>query len=273
MHQSQPRRRKVAILTSEGFQKLQTAQSTTAIWNQCTKSCTLESLSEKTGLSTHTLSKVHIRKAGVDLRTLVRYFSAFNLTLDSSDYTLSPRLDTQTEPSPDSPSKAEHGAQVTASVSLHTLVSWGTAPDVSVFCGRDGELADLQQWILHHRRCLITLLGMGGIGKTWLATKLAEKIRHEFKCLVWRSFRPITRSHSPIAFNTFLDDLIQHLPPSSKATIPDAIDTKIQRLMDTLRCSPCLLILDNVESILPEQYSSTEPGGSKHRSNYEALYR
>ena len=270
MHQSQPRRRKVAILNSQGLQKLQAAQSTTAIWNPYTKSCTLETLSEKTGLSTHTLSKVHTQKAGVDLRTLVRYFSAFNLTLEASDYTVSPRQDKQTE-NPVSPSNLGQGSQVTASVSLHTPVSWGMAPDVSGFCGREKELAALQQWVLHHQCRLITLLGMGGIGKTWLATKLAEEIRHEFKCLVWRSFRPITRSHIPTAFGAFLDDLIQHLPPHPKPTIPESIDAKIQHLMDILRCSPCLLVLDNVESILPEQYPSTESGiSTKYRSDYQA---
>ncbi|EAW37110.1 hypothetical protein [Lyngbya sp. PCC 8106] len=75
------RRRKVAILTQQGFQKLRSAESQTDLWNDFTKSCTLEVLSEQTGLSTHTLSKVHARKKGVDLQTLVRYFNGFNLTL------------------------------------------------------------------------------------------------------------------------------------------------------------------------------------------------
>ena len=83
LQQPKPRHRKSNILTQQGFEKLQTATSKTAIWNYYTKSCTLEALSEQTGLSTHTLSKVHARKAGVDLRTLVRYFRAFDLTLET----------------------------------------------------------------------------------------------------------------------------------------------------------------------------------------------
>lgn len=248
MLQPQPRCRKTDILTQQGFEKLQTAISQTDNWNPYTKSCPLEALREYTGLSTHTLSKVHARKAGVDLRTLVRYFSAFDLTLEPSDY-LSPIRDGETtEPSLAAPSD---GAQVTESLPPKNGVSWGLAPDVSVFHGRTAELATLQQWVLEQRCRSIALLGMGGIGKTWLATKLAEQVQHEFQSVVWRSLRPIARSHSPMPFSDFLDDLIRHLAPPSNPTIPEPIGAKMLQLMDILRQIPCLLVLDNVEFILP----------------------
>ena len=103
-----------------------------------------------------------------------------------------------------------------------------------------------------------------------------EKCFHESKLKCYYSWfgavsdRPITRSRSPIAFSAFLDDLIHHLLPQSNPTIPDAIDAKIQHLMDSLRGSPCLLVLDNVESILPGHHASTESRTStKYRSDYE----
>ncbi|NET38464.1 MAG: NACHT domain-containing protein [Cyanothece sp. SIO1E1] len=265
MPQPQSRRRKIAILTLQGFQKLQTAISQAAIWNSYTKSCTLEALSEQTGLSTHTLSKVHARKAAVDLRTLVRYFSAFNLTLETSDC-ISPL--SKTEPVTVSPPM---GAP--ASLFPNHVVSWGMAPDVSIFYNRTTELATLKQWILEHRCRLITLLGMGGIGKTWLATKLAEQIQHHFKFVVWRSLRPITRSHSPMGFSNFLDDLIHHLTPQPNPAIPDSINAKIRQLMDTLRGIPCLLVLDNVESVLPGHHPPIEAKTNSTQqlcSDYEA---
>ena len=248
MLQPQPRCRKTDILTQQGFEKLQTAISQADNWNPYTKSCPLEALSEYTGLSTHTLSKVHARKAGVDLRTLLRYFSAFDLTLEPSDYLSPIRHGETTEPSLAAPSD---GAQVTESLPPKNGVSWGLAPDVSVFHGRTAELATLQQWVLEHRCRSIALLGMGGIGKTWLATKLAEQVQHEFQSVVWRSLRPIGRSHSPMPFSDFLDDLIRHLAPPSNPTIPEPIGAKMLQLMDTLRQIPCLLVLDSVESILP----------------------
>ncbi|MGB3266023.1 MAG: NACHT domain-containing protein [Microcoleus sp.] len=247
LQQPQPRHRKTDILTQQGFEKLQTATSKTEIWNYCTKSCTLEALSEQTGLSTHTLSKVHARKAGVDLRTLVRYFSAFDLTLEPSDYLFPIRHGEATQPSLAAPSDR---VQVTELLPPNNGVSWGLAPDVSVFHGRTAELATLQQWVLDKRCRLIALLGMGGIGKTWLATKLAEQVQHEFKSVVWRSLRSIT-PHSPMPLSDFLDDLIRHLAPQANPTIPEPIGAKMWQLMDTLRRKPCLLVLDNVESILP----------------------
>ena len=48
MRKGNIRKRKVAILSLEGCQKLQIAQSKTSIWNPDHKSCTLEDLSEKT---------------------------------------------------------------------------------------------------------------------------------------------------------------------------------------------------------------------------------
>src|SRR5919202_6536194 len=90
MMMSQPRhkdkRRRGVILTLQGFQKLQKAQSLAEFQENCGNRYTLEDMSERTGLAVNTLMKVYHRDAGVDKKSLFRYFSAFNLTLEPSDY-------------------------------------------------------------------------------------------------------------------------------------------------------------------------------------------
>ncbi|MFM7711247.1 MAG: hypothetical protein ACKO7A_00450, partial [Microcystis sp.] len=48
--------------------------------------CTLEILSQQTGLTANTLSKVFSCSVAVDKRSLLVCFSAFNLDLDGQDY-------------------------------------------------------------------------------------------------------------------------------------------------------------------------------------------
>ena len=276
MPRSQSRHRKVAILTVQGFQKLETVKSKADFWNHYTKSCTLEALSEQTGLSPHTLSKVHARKAAVDLRTLVRYFSAFDLILEPGDYMFPARTDKTTES--DLASSVDISLVKESFFSGNT-VSWGMAPDVSAFYGRITELNTLKEWILEHQCRLIALLGMAGIGKTWLATRLTEEVQHTFKFTVWRSLQPIARSHSPLPFCDLLDDLIRHLDPQFNPIASASIGAKVRQLMETLRRIPCLLVLDNVECILPEPYCQTgmqanaiESYGADHDA-YGELFR
>ncbi|NMF86348.1 ATP-binding protein [Nodosilinea sp. P-1105] len=268
--QSRPRQRKVVVLTQSGFQKLQAAQAQSDIWDNYMKTCTLEALSEQTGLSTHTLSKVHARRSGVDLRTLVRYFSAFGLPLEQGDYRSAEKVDTKDRPKPNTP--LSEGPAL-PSPTFTPAVSWGTAPDVAKFYGRVDELATLQAWILEQRCRLIILSGMGGIGKTWLSAKLTEQLQSAFKFVLWRSLRPISKAHSPLPFDELLDDLLRNLDPQSGLSGAEDIRTKILWLIGCLQKTPCLIVLDNVESILKQASSGDSADGNisiGYQAGYEA---
>lgn len=132
---------------------------------------------------------------------------------------------------------------------------WGEALDVSAFYGRTNELATLRQWIVGNppaqgQRCrLVALLGMGGIGKTALAVKLAESVQDEFDCLIWRSLR----NAPPI--QDLLLDLITFLANQQIQDLPETIDGRISCLIEYLRSSRCLILLDNTESVLHSNQS------------------
>lgn len=160
-------------------------------------------------------------------------------------------------------------------------IDWGEATDVSTFYGRSSELELLHQWINHADpampRCrLICLLGMGGIGKTSLSVKLAQEIvgqeeldeffpltpyslaSNPFTHVIWRSLR-----NAPPLTN-LLEDLIPLLSRQQDIDLPKGSSAQITRLLQYLQQERCLLILDNVESLL----QSGQPVGN-YRPGYE----
>ncbi|MEM8829475.1 MAG: NB-ARC domain-containing protein [Cyanobacteria bacterium P01_G01_bin.19] len=132
---------------------------------------------------------------------------------------------------------------------------WGEAVDVSEFYGREWELETLEQWTIKKHCRLIALLGMGGIGKTALSIKLAQKIEREFDFVVWRSLR----SAPPVT--EVLADLIKFFSNGRETDLPKDVAGKTRKLINEyLRENRCLIVLDNLESILQ---SGTRAGAYK----------
>ena len=80
------KRKRGVILSSEGWQRLCLAQKNSEQENNAGLTYTVEELTQMTGLSSHTLTKVRRRHLPVDRQTLSCYFQAFNLTLEERDY-------------------------------------------------------------------------------------------------------------------------------------------------------------------------------------------
>lgn len=121
---------------------------------------------------------------------------------------------------------------------------WGEAIDVSIFHNRTEELTQLTQWVEHDRCRLLTIVGMGGMGKTALSVKFAEQVQDDFDYVIWRSLR-----YAP-SLAELLTDLLLVLSNQQEVKLPESVEGQISCLMNYLRQHRCLLVLDNGESVL-----------------------
>jgi WD40 repeat protein/transcriptional regulator with XRE-family HTH domain len=138
---------------------------------------------------------------------------------------------------------ALQGADATPSVESERHLDWGEAPDVFGFVGRAQELETLREWVQGQRCRLVALLGMGGIGKTTLAVRLAEELVPGLECLYWRSLR------DALPLTEWLAGAIGFLSDQRMAP-PAGEGAQLSVLLDLLRARPTLLVFDNFETLL-----------------------
>ncbi|WP_026732412.1 NB-ARC domain-containing protein [Fischerella sp. PCC 9605] len=136
---------------------------------------------------------------------------------------------------------------------------WGEASDISLFHGRTKELTLVKQWVIQESCRLVLLLGMGGIGKTALSVKLAEEIQENFEYVIWRSL------HLAPPFEIILNQLIQFISPHQDIKNTETVEGSISQLIDGLRTSRCLIVLDNIDAVLYNNY------GDKTQENFTVI--
>jgi WD40 repeat protein len=146
--------------------------------------------------------------------------------------------------------RLQYLAEQVARYEASTRYDWDDAPEVRNFFGRTSELHELRQWIDDPTCRLIVIEGIGGIGKTTLALKLAEQLGEVgvFEKIIWRSVQHVPR------IDDLLSDCVISLSGNKLAQqdVPDDTDKKITMVLDYLRQRRCLFILDGIEAILDE---------------------
>ncbi|WP_213575254.1 protein kinase [Rhodococcus sp. USK13] len=123
---------------------------------------------------------------------------------------------------------------------FHTTPSRrGNLPlELSSFVGRRHELTEAKNLLASSR--LLTLVGIGGVGKTRLALRLASSIRREFADGAW--FVELDEVHTP----TRLIDVV-----AATLGLRDQTDRSLREiLLDFLSSRELLLILDNCEQVV-----------------------
>ncbi len=165
-------------------------------------------------------------------------------------------------------SDPSHGSKVKAT-------DWGEGihePGTTIatehrFYGRTAELTTLTQWCLHHRCRTISLIGMGGMGKSTLAWELAHQIECYFELTIWRSLL-----NQPTAAE-LCADLLSFLLPQPLGKLPDTLEGQIELLIDRLNRNRCLMIFDNVESILAVRVQAGQylPGYEDYDRLFKAI--
>jgi WD40 repeat protein len=135
---------------------------------------------------------------------------------------------------------------------------WGTAPDVTSLLGRDGELHTLKEWITTDRCRLVSILGMGGLGKTSLGTLAAKTFVPNFQYVIWRSLL----NRPPL--EQILLSLIQFVSNEKESKLPETSDAQLELLLHYLQKHRCLIVIDNLERILEGEFPHVV-----YRSGYE----
>ena len=138
-----------------------------------------------------------------------------------------------------------------------TSADWGDAPEVRAFYGREADVDDLSAELLEGGRRLVLIQGMQGMGKTrlslaavrartdgggGLSNNIRQPIADRFDHVVWLSLLNAPSS------DELLRQLTSALPGAT--TVPadgaDALDLLLARV----KGSRCLILLDNLESLL-----------------------
>lgn len=146
-----------------------------------------------------------------------------------------------------------------SSVTLHSsFIDWGEAPAVTPLVGRTLTLKKLMTWLDDDSVRIVSVLGLGGVGKTALVRQLAHAVQPAYQFIFWRSLY-----NAPPLIDFLVDALQELIGPNST---PEAFEpaSLIHNFLELFQRYRCLVIWDNFESLLQAQENS-----GKYRPGFE----
>ncbi|AFZ34366.1 NB-ARC domain protein [Stanieria cyanosphaera PCC 7437] len=131
--------------------------------------------------------------------------------------------------------------------SKQEYIHWTTAPEITNFQGRQMELTQLHNWSQEPCCRAVIISGMVGCGKTALAIKFGKQISEQFDYVIWFS---LTES---LSVKELLKSYLQIFASSVDQSLVDDyehINSLLTKFVEHLRTYRCLLIIDDLDSIL-----------------------
>src|SRR3989442_195253 len=126
------------------------------------------------------------------------------------------------------------------------LLDWGDGLDVPSFFGRQGELATLSEWVVQDHCRVVSVLGLGGIGKSALVVQAMRVLAPHFDVVLFRSLRDAPPPEA------LLSSCRAVLAPEAQDFLHESLERRLSRLVAELRSLRVLLVLDNLEALLAE---------------------
>lgn len=143
------------------------------------------------------------------------------------------------------PAQFQPPASFPPTPSGHPQIDWRDAPVHTAFYGRQKDLAQLHRWLTIDNAGLVAVSGMGGIGKTTLAVESVEHLPPgSYDLVIWRSL-----VNAP-PLSGLLDAWLQAMAGQRLDHLPESVDEKLAVLFAELQRRRCLLVLDNLETVM-----------------------
>lgn len=142
----------------------------------------------------------------------------------------------------------------------HSPVSDWDIPALAYYdtlIGREADLAQVTDWLTALTGSqIVCIVGLGGIGKTALAQESLQAVRGSgrYEALAWQTaksthwegIRTVSRQPDTLNIPSLMRHYLNQLMPGASPTTPEAIESALR---EALHARPCLLILDNLETV------------------------